>query len=215
MFLRRTVFHFGHELAQVVLREPRTVLLTETAISDLDTSAFQSYFAQAEAGRISRDINTNLSQQAPVRLSVYTPKSSAARFLVLSIHHALYDGISLAVLLRNLECIYLQQPQIPSASLRAVLDPVSSLDQKKARKFWQRCLKGFDWSRMLNRTASTSYAEVASVSFKTTLSELQTNASKRQVTLQALLMSAYGSLLASRVYQHNDVVFGVRQQSQV
>ena len=62
----------------------------------------------------------------------------------------------------------------------------------------------------MNKAASSPVASVVSVPFKSSLSELQKQAARRQVTLQALLMGAYGSLLAQHLYGHDDVVFGVR-----
>ena len=130
--------------------------------------------------------------------------------MALSVHHALYDGISLPVLMQDLERAYKSQPQLPSASLRTVLEQIAIVDQDAARAFWTSHLQDYPWQRLLNRTASSSRADVTSHTFKQPLSVLQGKAAAQHVTLQALFMSSYASLLAQHMYGHDDIVFGVR-----
>ncbi|KAI0721073.1 peptide synthetase [Cerioporus squamosus] len=206
----RTVFHFGSELVQVVLR-PGTYDAQphEKEIDDCDEARFQRYFTEQQAASISRELNVGASKTPPVRLSIFTTHDSASTYIALSIHHALYDGISLPVLLRDLERIYQERPQLPSAPLRSILDHLATVDSGSAEAFWSSYLKDFPWQRLLNVTASSRTAEVTSRTFSLPLSELQAKAAGRHVTLQALLMCAYGSLLAKDLYGNDDVVFGV------
>ena len=74
--------------------------------------------------------------------------------------------------------------------------------------FWTSYLGDYPWERLLNQSASSAIANVTSIPFQLALSELQNKAARQQVTLQALLMAAYGSLLAQHVYGHDDVMFG-------
>ena len=174
-----------------------------------DDAGFQQYFTEQEASSIARDLNSDISTVPPVHFSLFTT-SSCTVYAALSIHHALYDGISLPVLLQDLDHEYIHQPQLPSASLQRTLEPITLIDQKGARTFWTAYLRDYPWERLLNKAASSPVASVVSVPFKSSLSELQKKAARRQVTLQALLMGAYGSLLAQHLYGHDDVVFGVR-----
>ena len=114
--------------------------------------------------------------------------------------------------MQDVALAYMGQPQLPSAPLSAVLEQIAIVDQEAARSFWTTHLKDYPWSRLLNKEASTSVADVASVTFKQPLSVLQGKAAGQHVTLQALLICAYGSLLAQHVYGHDDVVFGVRSR---
>ena len=129
--------------------------------------------------------------------------------MVLSLHHALYDGISLPVLIDDLERAYSRQPQLPSAPLRNVLEQITTIDQDAAHSFWTSHLKDYPWNKLLRKTASSSSADIESLTFKQPLSVLQAKAAGQHVTLQALLMCAYGSLLAQHIYGHDDIVFGV------
>ncbi|KAI0362122.1 hypothetical protein OH77DRAFT_1416339 [Trametes cingulata] len=206
----RTVFHFGSNLVQVVLRSQTVELqfLKKEVQVDSDED-FQRHFTNEVASSIARELNLGISRVPPVRLSFMMATPSSTTYMVLSIHHALYDGISLAVLLRDLERAYLEKQQPPSAPLRAVLEPIVAIDQNAARDFWTGYLGGFPWQRLLNKTASTPQADVASFTFRRSLSELQAKAATQHVTLQALLMCAYGYLLGQRLYGNDDVVFGV------
>ncbi|KAH9854247.1 hypothetical protein C2E23DRAFT_820117 [Lenzites betulinus] len=206
----RTVFHFGSDLVQVVLHAASVkVDFTEKQVQVLDDLAFQQYFGSEEASSIARELNLGISKTPPVRVSFYPAPAPGTTYMVLSIHHALYDGISLPVLLRNFERAYSGKRQLASAPLRSVLEPIIAIDQTAGREFWASYLKGFAWRGLLNKPASAHRADVASIPLKRSLSDLQAKAASRQITLQALLMSAYGYLLGERLYESDDVMFGV------
>ncbi|PIL24012.1 non-ribosomal peptide synthetase [Ganoderma sinense ZZ0214-1] len=206
----RTVFHFGSNLVQVLLRPGSFVpQVVEEMAPEIDDAGFQGHFTKQEASIIAREMNIHISEVPPVRLSLYNSSQSSPVYAVLSIHHALYDGIALPVLLQDLERAYFRQPQLPSASLREALEHVTLLEQGSARAFWTSYLKGYPWERLLNQSASSAVADVRSNPFKLPLSELRSKAAEQQVTLQALLMAAYGSLLSQHFYGHDDVMFGV------
>lgn len=205
------MFHFGSDLAQVVLRpEALTPQFPEKELPDVSDEEFPRYFTEKEASEISRDLNVNISTVPAVRLSFFVVPSSGVTYMALSIHHALYDGISLPVLMQDIERAYTSQPQLPSSSLHGILEQIAVIDQDAAKSFWTSHLKDYPWERLLNRPASSSTADVASFTFKQPLSVLQTKAAGQHVTLQALLMCAYASLIAQHLYGHKDVVFGVR-----
>ncbi len=206
------MFHFGSNLVQVVLRAGAA----QSNIAHQDVQAsndadFQQYFTSKLASSIARELNLGISTVPPVRLSTFTASAESTTYLVISIHHALYDGISLPVLLRDLELAYSKTKQLPSAPLRTVLEPIVAIDQTAAHDFWSGYLEGFPSQGLLNKEASGHQADILSVTLKRPLSELQAKAASKHVTLQVLLMSAYGYLLGQRLYGHDDVVFGVRQ----
>lgn len=206
----RTVFHFGSELVQVVLC-PHAIewRFREEEVPFSSDVEFQTHFTIEAGSRTAREINSDLSRTPAVRLSFYANRASGTTYAVLSIHHALYDGISLPVLLRDLERAYTKQQQLPSAPLRTILEHIVTIDQAAARNFWIGYLQDFAWQRLLNKSASSARADVATIMFKQPLSQLQAKAAAQHITLQALLMTAYGYLLGQHVYSHDDVTFGV------
>ncbi|KAH9946102.1 uncharacterized protein BXZ73DRAFT_72945 [Epithele typhae] len=206
--MMRTVFHFGSELVQVVLdADACGPCISHQEINLSDDQSFQGYFIKHFASTVARDVNEKITEVPPVRLLFFNGPPSA-RYLVLSIHHALYDGISLPVLLQDIERAYNHQPQLQSAPLRDILEQFMTIDYDAARSFWTTHLKDYPWHRLLNKAASSSSPNIASVHFKHPLSALQSKAASKQVTLQALFMCAYGSLVAEHIYSHDDVVFG-------
>ncbi|OCH93414.1 hypothetical protein OBBRIDRAFT_790288 [Obba rivulosa] len=205
----RTVFHFGRQLVQVVLdtAHARPDMAEETVQCD-SVEEFITFFADRQSP-VASEINRSLTDIPPHRLTVFKSQNTEHVFMSLSIHHALFDGISLSYLLRHLEKSYLGEPRYLSAPPEVVLDSIASVDLHAAQAFWTQQFVGFDWSRIPSRTASAKRADQRSISFRTGLSGLQQMASQRQVTLQTLLMSAFARFLAKHIYGQSDVVFGV------
>lgn len=208
----RTIFYFGLDLAQVVLHpDSCSVQFTEKSIHLARNSddEFLSYFNSEEASSIATDINQHLFKIPPSRLILYRSASQTRAYLVLSLHHAIFDGISLPVILSNLEAEYLGRRTRPSAPLIDVLKHVVSQDLGLAQKFWKKHFSGFSWEAFLSRYASSAQTSIISTPFRTPLSVLQAKAAAQKVTLQALLMNAFAHCLAAHVYGIDDVVFGV------
>lgn len=125
--LASTVFHFGSNLVQVVLRAAAAQSNVSEDVHASSDADFQQYFTNERAASIAQELNLGISTIPPVRLSIFTTSAESTTYAVLSIHHALYDGISLPVLLRDLEHAYSKTQQLPSAPLRTVLEPISTL----------------------------------------------------------------------------------------
>lgn len=143
----------------------------------------------------------------PLRIGVYV--SSKASFIVLSIHHALFDGISLPILLNEIEREYAGSAPYPPALLGDILDQIGTIDMIKAQSFWADYFDGFVWPSKSLQTAASSATRRHVVPFKTSLSNLKTLAAGHQVTLQALLTCTFGHILATHIYRSDDVAFGV------
>ncbi|EMD38714.1 siderophore biosynthesis enzyme [Gelatoporia subvermispora B] len=205
----RTVFHFGRDLVQVVLHSDDVSRdIGEDVVHCDDAEAFKALFAERQSSVASK-INQNVADTSPHRFTIYRSKDNGLVFVGLSIHHALFDGISLSHILRNLEKVYLDEPGYPSAAPEAVLDTIASVNVQTAQDFWVQHFAGFDWNRMPSRTASAKRADEKSLTFQIGLSELQRKASERRITLQSLLMTAFAHFLAKYMYGHNDVAFGI------
>ena len=167
------MFHFGRDLVQVVLAAASIKLhFGGKEVQAADESAFLQYFANGEASAIARELNLNISKAPPVRISFFVAPAFETTYMVLSIHHALYDGISLPVLLRDLERAYSRKQQLPHATLHSILEPILAIDQTAGRQFWTGYLKDFQWHELLNKSSSAHHADVTSISFKRSLSEL-------------------------------------------
>ncbi|EGN93241.1 hypothetical protein SERLA73DRAFT_172154 [Serpula lacrymans var. lacrymans S7.3] len=205
----RTVFFFSKALIQVVLRPDACNLLWEEHETPLkDDSAFSNWFFSEKATKVSTGINSHISSIPPFRINVF--RAPHGDRLVLSIHHALFDGISLPILLKNVEDEFNAVPYPSGSPVAVVLDEMAKVDLSKAREFWVKSLDGFDWSEVAFRSpSSSSPTRRFAVPFQISLSSLNAKLAVHKVTLQALLSSTFAALLATHMYHSNDIIFGV------
>ncbi|KDR81669.1 hypothetical protein GALMADRAFT_59971 [Galerina marginata CBS 339.88] len=205
----RTVFHFGRTLHQVVLKSESCSLnweSKETAVLP-DSESFRQFFLSREAPAIARKINQSISTAPPYQLSVYP--SEKQNFVALSIHHALFDGISLPQLFLQVERHYLGFSSCPDTPASEILQYISAIDLDEAEKFWREYFDGFTWPRALLLSQPSQSTNRMVLDFKIPLSTLKKSSSLHQVTVQALFTCAFAHLLARNVYRRKDVVFGV------
>ncbi|WP_304452146.1 non-ribosomal peptide synthetase [Nocardiopsis sp. YSL2] len=125
--------------------------------------------------------------------------------LVLTCHHLILDGWSLALLLRELLALYAGADLPPAPDHRAHPTWLASRDAPAARRAWERALEG---------AAPTLVApeEATAPPVRTTVDlpgadALAALCARRGWTLTTLLQGAWGLLLAGRT-DRQDVVFG-------
>ncbi|KAJ3550989.1 hypothetical protein NMY22_g88 [Coprinellus aureogranulatus] len=206
----RTVFFIDHLMLQVVLRPENTPDLWKEKAWKVRTENFIGEFNKQESYRITQDINHFISTIPPLRMTLYSLPANLV--LVLSIHHALYDGVCLPLILSDLESAYLGSPMLPLASLDNILACISSHDETASKRFWLSYFSGFSkplspYGDGWQETTTTSGA--LTQKFKASLSSVKAVATQQQVTLQALLSHAFAKLIATRLYRSRDVCFGV------
>ncbi|EIW85132.1 hypothetical protein CONPUDRAFT_117672 [Coniophora puteana RWD-64-598 SS2] len=204
----RTVFHFGAELVQVVLR-PSAVRLSwrERSVPDIEESAFSDWFFAKEAEHISEGVNNDISTQPPFVVHLYSAPTYTC--IVLSIQHALFDGISLPLLLKRIDDEAAGRPSSKAGELRPALEEISRVNPADTQRYWSTYFKGFEWLSASEPLPFTESPKRKHISFKQSLSYFKEKMAKHEVTLQALLSSAFAYLLASRLFHKNDVAFGV------
>ncbi|KAF5380902.1 hypothetical protein D9615_004009 [Tricholomella constricta] len=206
--IMRTVFFFSGALVQVVLRPDRVGLPWAEHHTNIgDSREFVRWFLDNQAQGVTRIINTTLSDTPPFRLHAYTSPGRA--FLVLSIHHALYDGISLPLLINDAEREYCGSALRVVAEASDILDHMASTDLARAREFWVDHFRGFTWPLDLYRHVGPSRTIYRTSAFRSSLTFLKELAASQQVTLQAVLTCTFAIIAATRIYQSNDVSFGV------
>ncbi|KAF9227677.1 hypothetical protein BS17DRAFT_726077 [Gyrodon lividus] len=205
----RTVFSFGRQFVQVVLAPASCQLpWVEKSTPFEDEDSFSTFFFTHEAPSLARQINSATLTTPLFRLSVYS-KFDGHR-MALSIHHALFDGISLPLILQFVEDEVLGRSHPPMCSASQLLEYVHSTDTDAAREFWVAKFSSFDWSahRLINLQPSSQIRRKA-VPLATSLATLSELLVPHQVTVQSALMCTFASLLAQYVRHHDDVVFGV------
>ncbi|KAG2349803.1 hypothetical protein BDR05DRAFT_923562 [Suillus weaverae] len=205
----RTVFFFGTTLVQVLLSRATCHLhWEESSVATSDDETFSNYFFDEEAARAAVEINALITSVPPVRLRLY--RQSCGTYIVLSIHHALFDAISLSRTLKYVEDAYLAKPLQKLAPPDQILEHITFRDMAPAREHWSSTLRNVNWSYrdLMDVTQSASPKRV-SITLDTSFSYFQQMLAHCQVTLQAVLTCTFASVLANHLYQSNDLIFGI------
>lgn len=204
----RTVFFFGKTLAQVLLSRTTCRLhWEESSVATSDSETFCDYFFNKEAAKVAVEINTLITSVPPVRLRLY--RQSCGTYTVLSIHHALFDAISLSRILKYVEDAYLDKPLQNITPPDQILEHILFRDLTPAREHWTSTLRDFNWSYrdLVDVTQSASPKRI-SITLDTPLSYFQQMLAHCQVTLQAILTCTFASVLANHLCPSDDLIFG-------
>ena len=146
---------------------------------------------------IADEILAQLAERPPVRLTVF------GRTLCVSLHHAVYDAVSFAMLHREVDARLRGAPAAGGAawSFARFAQYVAGA-QERAEPFWERELDGMVFTPFPNVSGRQSEGgEVHETTYQVrrSLPELQALAKARGVTLHALVLAAFASLLAQYV----------------
>ncbi|KAJ4138022.1 non-ribosomal peptide synthetase nps2 [Fusarium equiseti] len=159
------------------------------------------YLEEQKATWIRR--NESLITQPFLLTFVQTPTS---RLLVVYIFHALYDGNSFNLMMDKLAANYagVASPQAPSFFEALTSGPLSR--HNSCRSFWEKHLDGWVPSPITRDENSTSDS-VAVAEREMSISSLEAIRSSQNVTLQAVVMALWTSVLQNMV--QNQVTVGV------
>ncbi|CAD6589977.1 MAG: hypothetical protein ASARMPRED_004341 [Alectoria sarmentosa] len=207
----RTCFQeFETGFVQVVLGydESRSVSWEETATSDPELDS------QLQQSKSATEIISDIASKAPMRLTLFRrPSDDKNSILLISIHHALYDGESIAMVLRDLNTRY--HSAIPSthAPFDTIIEYVCSQDQEASKVFWRDYLAHHRTTSIID-PADTTDENLKDNVFSTVdrtlaspLAELEYFSSSISGTLTSTIQAVFGIILAQTLKTH-DVVFG-------
>ena len=207
----RTCFQaFEDGFVQVVFEyeECGSVLWEEITTSDPESA---SRLQQTESAT---EIISGIARKAPMRLTLFRSTSDHGHpILLLSIHHALYDGASLTILLQELTTRY--HSAIPSShtAFDSLIEYVCSQDQEASKDFWRKYLAHHRPTSIVDQTNTTNEHLNKDVfhtldrTFASSLAELEDFSSSISGTLTSVIQAVFGIILAQTLNVH-DVVFG-------
>ena len=202
------VFSFQEETVQVVLKQSSCKLpWTEQAISETTSRDFLQWFQHVQASRVSKDIVENISSIPPFRLNAFMAPDQ--RIVVLSIHHSIYDGISLPIMLQAVDHLYEGVALAETCPLSEALAYVYHADLEKAKNFWTKYLENYDWARSEITSVKPKALEKVTITFDLPISELYRKSAECNCTAQTLLTASYAVALDQHLYHSQDIVFGV------
>ncbi|TGZ81379.1 acetyl-CoA synthetase-like protein [Ascodesmis nigricans] len=177
---------------QVVLRNPPSQLKYHV-LSHSAGGMFLSFMMKDES---ERPVNMMLP---PVRLTaVITPSET---ILLLTIHHALYDGVSLPLLLERLQAQLdgepdhrLPTPEPEKAKFTNFLASVHSVDKVKRKSFWTSYLANAEstiLSRRISRSLTVKRVESFLPAVYSEAANLENRLRKQGLSLQSAFLAGF------------------------
>ncbi|TVY93406.1 Hydroxamate-type ferrichrome siderophore peptide synthetase [Lachnellula willkommii] len=136
-------------------------------------------------------------------------RSSGPTGLLISMHHALYDGVALGILYQELEVLYHGQTLPAAISFSPFLKHMVSMDLDKADNFWESILKGCSATRFKFKIASRQQptTRTQSLAAKAPLAWIEEGIKKHSTSLLAVCQTAWSTVLSERL-QETDICFG-------
>lgn len=200
----RTCFkHTDKGVVQVVLKAEALPLLWSQSKVGGDLKELQE--------SLSRQIVSTIETQPPIRLTLV----SSDNVFILSMHHALYDGESLPMIVDDVKQTYLQGRAAPRPAIGPLVDYIShkrtnSLDETKA--YWTSLLSGWTPEELATHPSSADIVEntettVNTRTFTRPLSALEQDCAKHSLTLPALMQGIFGACLAQQ-HNHGAATYG-------
>ncbi|PQE28760.1 hypothetical protein CJF32_00003978 [Rutstroemia sp. NJR-2017a WRK4] len=131
--------------------------------------------------------------------------------MIVSMHHALYDGVALAVLYEEVENLYHQSQLAPSLSFTPFLKYMTTTDSNSSDQFWQECLRGY-FPVSLESISETAISQqtgsrVQKLCAKVALSWIEKYTRKNNTTILSLFHAVWTKIL-SQLLSSTDVCFG-------
>ncbi|EME41700.1 non-ribosomal peptide synthetase-like protein [Dothistroma septosporum NZE10] len=141
--------------------------------------------------------------------------SPGTTVLRLKIHHALYDAVSLPLLMQDLQTALngnaSPMPEIGFSDF--VAESLTAETKRKRQEFWTQYLSDVAALRLHTpRSEGSRKVQIFQPAVLNSCNEMRQNAKSAQVTVQALLFAIYAKVYASHVANSTssaDVVFGV------
>lgn len=199
--LRTAFVPLGDRIVQVVFRpESHKAKWIELEQEDLDDASYQRDTA--------RDIVRNISSAPPIRL-LATSSQSGRRYLRISLHHSIYDGESLSMILDEVGRRYVGKQVIKRGDARLFLSYLNSQDEDKAKDFWTQRLKGCRPTLFRDDGAAPSEeAIVVHRTLSSKLSDVESLASALHTTAPALISAIFALVLAD-LKDSADITYGM------
>lgn len=146
--------------------------------------------------------NSRSSNEYDVPYSFTTFQTLAKTLLLFSMHHALYDGEAIQLLLGEVQETYQNHNTEPAVSFEPFLELVLSLDLDQADSFWNSHLKGFKshpFPIISSESPITqngcSETDIVSMTSSISLSSMENFCRKNSVSLLGVTQASWAKLL--------------------
>ncbi|KAL2912583.1 hypothetical protein HK105_207891 [Polyrhizophydium stewartii] len=152
----------------------------------------------------------SLTDASWIRAALVCDPAGSAQHVVVTIHHALYDGWSLPMIMRDLAAALDGHALEPRPAFRTVVDFIAAQDAAATEAFWTQQLVGLEPAQPLSlgHSARTDDEDAPlAQACSTPMAELQRAAQRAGVTVAVVLKAAWAATLRKFTRSH-DVVFG-------
>ncbi|KAL8846640.1 MAG: hypothetical protein Q9221_008280 [Calogaya cf. arnoldii] len=198
--LRTCFWEFEGGFAQVV-QKAQTKLWEEVIVTDLDAAVQQMRCIPPN------DIVKEIDERPPLRLTLLRQTANEqSPVLLIQIHHALYDGVSFAMILEDLDKRYRSSDVPTHAPFESLLEHVHGQNRGDAKKFWMHYLIDFEPTSTMDHDATGTTSTTDRV-LTTSIADLDEFSASIGGTLTSTVQAVFGIVLA-RTFNTHDVVFG-------
>lgn len=207
----RTVFaEVDRTLVQVVLSaESLTSNWSATSEPIPSADSLADYHAST-----AKDIVANISSVPALRLKLWQGENGAPT-LTLTCSHAIYDGDSIRMLLKEAsDCLVTKSKVVPALPFReAARCIVGDAEDEEAKQFWTTTLADFLPTTVPNLTGvrpehNVSRGEELTIASHLSFTQLEKAARAAKVTIQSILVAAFAHLLGLYAGE-SDVTLGL------
>ncbi|KDN49336.1 hypothetical protein RSAG8_02038, partial [Rhizoctonia solani AG-8 WAC10335] len=166
---------------------------------------FPSWFLEFEKDRISAEINGDLTTPA-FRVNIYELED---RFMIVSLSHAIYDGVALPSLMKSLDAAIVGHEPGEVVPLQPLLESVQT-SQESAREFWVEKFSQLNLKRLSSRRPAKPQVQHTCRVFTTISFEgMQSACRVQHTTLQALGCASYALAGRDSLGWRGNAIFGI------
>jgi amino acid adenylation domain-containing protein/thioester reductase-like protein len=188
----RVVYHASYGMLQVVLDE---------AIKWVDVSSLNEYL------RLDRTRPMEIGQPL-TRFALVKDDCGVPRWFVWTIHHALYDGWSLPLILKTVEQAYRGEELQPRQQFKAFIKYAREQDDEEVMEYWRRSLRGCCESSMFPTIRTDMAQPLADSVMERRMPRSRKWTSQCLGVTTSNMIRAAWALVTSSMTNSNDVVFG-------
>jgi hypothetical protein len=204
--IRATFVFLSSALVQILLKPDAVDLPWAEHPHQKTAGSFEDWFYKNHAASIASSINSAISAIPPFRLSLFS--FGDERYLAVSAHHSVYDGISMPLLLNKVSATYHDERIEATASLKTVLNALATRGGDEAKDYFTSSFKGFNGYEPLDLPEhEPALVYQRKVSFK--YSQAKALASTSRLTLQSLLCSIFANSIRKQWRQEDNMTIGV------
>ncbi|KAK6087840.1 non-ribosomal peptide synthetase protein [Seiridium cupressi] len=183
------------------------ISLLRTRIIDLPGHGFMQLLLSSCSLRSGSDVDAYVRNDEQEPMGPGTELCRAAiinRNFILTIHHCIYDGNTLKMILNELESRYLGEPGMVATPFKNFMQHLSRIDPQEAAGFWKRQLPNLE-ARQFPVLPSAVYEPQANEDLDHSIS---LDWPRSGVTPSTILRSAW-AILATQYTSSSDVIFAV------